>query len=51
MGDKVFSVMTLLVVGGILTSLVLPGRQTPQVISATLNGFTGWQRASMGTAK
>jgi hypothetical protein len=33
---------------GLLTTLVLPGRQTPQVIGAIFNGLGNWTRKSQG---
>jgi len=35
---------------GLLTTLVLPGRQTPAVISALFNGLGNWTRKSQGFA-
>jgi hypothetical protein len=33
---------------GMVTALVLPGRQTPQVIGAAFNGVTGWTKVAQG---
>jgi hypothetical protein len=48
MGDKVISVLGSIVVLAIVTTLVLPGRQTTGVITAGSNGFIGSIRAAMG---
>lgn len=46
-GDKIVSVFGSLVVLAIITSLVLPGRQTPAVISSFFNGFNGSLKAGI----
>jgi len=33
---------------GLLTTLVLPGRQTPQVIGALFNGLGSWTQKAQG---
>jgi hypothetical protein len=35
---------------GLLTTLVLPGRQTPQVITALFGGLGNWTRKAQGFA-
>lgn len=46
MGDKALNILASIVVVAGITALVLPGRQTPQVITALFNGFRG----SLGVA-
>jgi hypothetical protein len=46
-GDKFFTLLGTIVVLAIVTTLVLPGRQTPQVISSFFNGFSGSIRAGL----
>jgi hypothetical protein len=36
---------------GMVTTLILPKRQTPQVIGAAANGFRGVLSTAMGTGK
>lgn len=36
---------------GMITTLILPGRQTPQVINAASNLFRGGLATAMGTGK
>lgn len=48
MADKMFNVLGTIVVLAIVTTLVLPGRQTPAVITNFFNGFSGSLRAGMG---
>lgn len=48
MGDKAINVLGSIVILAIVTTLVLPGRQTPAVINAGANGFMGSLRAAMG---
>lgn len=48
MGDKLFNVLGSIVLLAIVTTLVLPGRQTPAVINAAGGAFTGGLRAAMG---
>jgi hypothetical protein len=33
---------------GLLTTLVLPGRQTPAVVGALFNGLSGWTKTAQG---
>jgi hypothetical protein len=33
---------------GMVTALVLPGRQTPQVFGAFFNGVSNWTRVAQG---
>jgi hypothetical protein len=47
MGDKVVSIFGSLVVLAIITTLILPGRQTGTVISSIFNGFNGSLKAGM----
>lgn len=44
-------VLVLLVIGGIITSITLPKRQTPAVINATGSAFRGALSTMMGTGK
>lgn len=46
--DKGFSVLTLIVVLAIVTTLVLPGRQTPAVATSFFAGFANSIRSAMG---
>ena len=48
MGDKIFNVLGSIVVLAIVTTLILPGRQTPAVINASGNAFSGAIRSAMG---
>ena len=48
MGDKLFNVLGSIVVLAIVTTLVLPGRQTVGVINASGGAFAGGLRAAMG---
>ncbi len=48
MGDKVVSIFGTIVVLAIVTTILLPGRQTPQVISSVGNAFSGGIKAAMG---
>lgn len=48
MGDKVISVLGSIVILAIVTTLVLPGRQTVGVVKAGSDGFIGSIRAAMG---
>lgn len=50
MGDKIISVLGTIVILAIVTTLILPGRQTPAVINAGSAGFIGSIRAAMGNA-
>ncbi|MBW5252048.1 hypothetical protein JGS39_24115 [Streptomyces sp. P01-B04] len=42
-------VATLIVATGLVTTLVLPGRQTDKVLSALFGGVSKWQATAMGT--
>jgi len=44
-------VLTLIVGVGMVTTLILPGRQTPQVIGSFFSGFRGTLSTAMGTGK
>lgn len=48
MGDKIINVLGTIIILAIITTLVLPKRQTPAVIGAASNGFIGSIRAAMG---
>ena len=48
MGDKLVNVLGSIVVLAIITTLVLPGRQTPGVIKAFGDAFSGSIRSGMG---
>ena len=48
MGDKLANVLVTLAVAAIVTSLVLPGRQTPAVLREGLGGLADVTRASTG---
>lgn len=48
MGDKIINVAGTIVVLAIITTLVLPGRQTPAVITAGATGFSNSLKAAMG---
>lgn len=48
MGDKIINVAGTVVVLAIITTLVLPGRQTPAVITAGGNSFANTIKAAMG---
>jgi len=41
-------IFALIVTAGIITTLVLPGRQTPQVIQQTFGGFSQALSVAMG---
>lgn len=43
-----FGVLMAIVGVALITTLVLPGRQTPQVISSTFGGFASALSAAMG---
>lgn len=46
-GDKIVSVFGSLVVLAMITALVLPGRQTANIVSTFFNGFNGSLRAGI----
>lgn len=48
MGDRIVNVFGTIVVLAIITTLVLPGRQTVGAITATGNTFIGSIRAALG---
>lgn len=48
MGDKVTNIFGSIIVLAIVTTVLLPGRQTPQVLSSLFNGFSGSIRAASG---
>ena len=50
MGDKLFNVLGSIVLVALVTTLVLPGRQTPAVIDSASKGFAGSIRAALGYA-
>lgn len=33
---------------GLVTTLVLPGRKTPEVVNAAFRGVTGWTKVAQG---
>lgn len=47
-GDKFFNLLGTIVVLAIITTLILPGRQTAGVITAGGNAFGGAIKAAMG---
>jgi hypothetical protein len=40
---------TLIVATGLVTTLVLPGRQTSSVLSSLFSGISKWQATAMGS--
>jgi hypothetical protein len=46
--DKLFNLLGAIVVVAAITAAVLPGRQTPQVISALGGAFSGSIKAAVG---
>lgn len=48
MGDKVANIAGAIVTLAVVTTLVLPGRQTAKVIDAVGSSFSGSIRAAMG---
>jgi len=40
---------TLIVATGLVTTLILPGRQTPAVLNALFGGVSKWQATAMGS--
>lgn len=48
MGNALVSVLGTIVILAIVTTLVLPGRQTPGVLAAFFNGFAGSIRSASG---
>lgn len=49
--NAVTKVATLIVATGLITTLVLPGRQTDKVLNALFGGVSKWQSVAMGTGK
>lgn len=50
MGDKIASIIGTLAIAVVLTTLVLPGRQTPALAKAIGDAYSNAARASMGLA-
>lgn len=48
MFDKGFNILLTLAIAAIITTLVLPGRQTPAVVREGFTGLSGLTRASIG---
>lgn len=48
MVNRLFDVLGTIALIGLVTTMVLPGRQTPQVITAGGNAFAGSLRAAEG---
>jgi len=48
MGSKAVGIMTAIVVVAGITTLTLPGRQTPQVLRAMMDAFSGSLRSAIG---
>lgn len=48
MGDKIAAIMGTLAIAVVITSLVLPGRQSPQLASALGNAYASAAKASEG---
>ena len=46
--DKGANILAMIIVLAIVTTLVLPGRQTPKVISSFFSGFSGSIKSAMG---
>jgi hypothetical protein len=46
--NTVQKVAVLIAGTGLITALVLPGRQTPAVANAFFGGLSKWQKTSMG---
>lgn len=44
-------IATLIVATGMVTTLVLPGRQTSKVLDSLFGGVSKWQATSMGLRK
>jgi hypothetical protein len=51
MGDKIVNVFGSIVILAIVTTLVLPNRQTARVIDAASGAFQGGIRSAMGDGK
>lgn len=48
MGDKVIGIFASIIVLAIITTLILPGRQTAAVSNSLFGGFIGSIKAAMG---
>lgn len=48
MGDKAVNIIGTIVVLAIVTTVLLPGRQTPQVLTAGGNAFSNAIKSAMG---
>lgn len=48
--DTLFSVLTTLAIVALVTTLVLPGRQTANIVTAGTNGLSKLTVASLGQA-
>jgi len=48
--NTVQKVAVLIAATGLATTLVLPGRQTPQVVTAIFGGLGNWTRKAQGFA-
>lgn len=48
MADKILAIFGTLAIAVVVTTLVLPGRQTPALITASGNAFANAARAAMG---
>lgn len=48
MADKFVNVLATLAIVALITTLVLPGRQTPQVVTAGFDGLSKLTNASIG---
>ena len=48
MGDRILAIFGTLAVAAVITSLVLPGRQTPALVKAAGNAFASAARAAEG---
>lgn len=46
--NTVQKVAVLIAGTGLITALVLPGRQTPAVVNSVFGGISKWQKTSMG---
>lgn len=48
MADKILAIFGTLAIATVVTTLVLPGRQTPALITAAGNAFANASRAAQG---
>jgi hypothetical protein len=46
--DRALAIFGTLAIATVITAMVLPGRQTPQLASNVLNGLANVERASTG---